>query len=163
MNVGRSLFPYEGCGLDWVFLANGFSVHETPYGRAIAVQDADSLHELVLREIITSPHPIRGQELRFIRSMLDLSQEGMGKIIGVRRLQVTRMEVSRKKPISPSADRAVRMFFALQRHDRVLADRVLELLNEFDDQQHEQMAFVPSGHGWARAVYDHAHPMESDN
>jgi hypothetical protein len=84
--------------------------------------------------------------------MLDLSQEGMGKIIGVQRLQVTRMETSRKKPITRSADRAVRMFFALQQHDRDLADRILELLNEFDDQEHERTTFTPSAHGWMRAA-----------
>jgi len=152
MTTDHSLFPYEGCGLDWVFLANGYTIHETPYGQGIAIQDADSLHKVVLREIITSPHPIRGQELRFIRSMLDLSQEGMGKIIGVQRLQVTRMEANRKKPITPSADRAVRMFFALQQHDRALADRILELLNEFDDQEHKRTTFTPSDHGWMRAA-----------
>jgi DNA-binding transcriptional regulator YiaG len=65
---------------DWVFLANGCTIHETPYGRGIAIQDADGLHALVLREIITSPHPLRGQELRFIRSMLDLSQAGNGSV-----------------------------------------------------------------------------------
>jgi DNA-binding transcriptional regulator YiaG len=152
MRIDNSLFPYEGCGLDWVFLANGYTVHETPYGRGIAIQDADGLHALVLREIITSPHPIRGQELRFIRSMLDLSQEGMGKIIGVQRLQVTRMEANRKKPITPSADRAVRMFLALRQHDRDLGDRILELLTEFDDLEHERTTFVPSDHGWMRAA-----------
>ena len=151
-NADTSLFPYAGCGLDWVFLANGYTVHETPYGQGLSIHDADGLHAVVLREIITSPHPICGQELRFIRSMLDLSQEGMGKIIGVQRLQVTRMEANRKKPITPSADRAIRMFFALQQHDRDLADRILELLNEFDDQQHEQTTFVPSDHGWMRAA-----------
>jgi putative transcriptional regulator len=148
----RSPFPYGGGGLDWVFLEDGYSIHETPYGRGVAIQDADSLHNLVLREIITSPHPIRGQELRFIRSMLDLSQEGMGKIIGVQRLQVTRMEANRKKLITPSADRAIRMFFALQQDDRDLADRILELLNEFDGQEHEKTTFTPSDHGWTRAA-----------
>ena len=154
MTADHSLFPYEGCGLDWVLLANGYTIHETPYGQGVSIKDADSLHEVVLREIVTSPHPIRGQELRSSArcSMLDLSQEGMGKIIGVQRLQITRMESNRKKPITPSADRAVRMFFVLQRHDRALADRILERLNEFDDQEHERTTFTPSDHGWMRAA-----------
>jgi hypothetical protein len=62
------------------------------------------------------------------------------------------MEANRKKPITPSADRAVRMFLALQQHDRDLADRIVELLTEFDDQQHEQTTFAPSDHGWMRAA-----------
>jgi hypothetical protein len=44
------------------------------------------------------------------------------------------------------------MFFALQQHDRDLADRILELLNEFDDQEHERTTFIPSDHGWMRAA-----------
>lgn len=152
MTTPSVLLAYDGCGLDWVFLESGFAVLDTPYGQGVAIQNADNLHELVLREIITSPHPIHGQELRFLRSMLDLSQEGMGKIIGVQRLQVTRMEANRKKAITPSADRAIRMFFALQQHDRALTDRVLELLNEFDGHEHERTTFTSSDHGWMRAA-----------
>lgn len=152
MTTPSAFLAYDGCGLDWVFLASGFTIQQTPYGQGVAIQDADSLHELVLREIITSPHPICGQELRFIRSMLDLSLEGVGKIVGVQPLQITRMEANRKKPIAPSADRAIRMFFALQQRDRALEDRILELLDQFDDQEHQRTTFVPSGHGWMRTA-----------
>ncbi|MBY0430115.1 MAG: hypothetical protein K2Q10_02875 [Rhodospirillales bacterium] len=151
-NTDKDLFSYSGCGLDWVYLASGYTVHSTPYGQGVSVADAEGLHALLLREIITSPHPIRGQELRFIRSMLDLSQEGMGKIIGVRRLRVTQMESARDKAITPSADRAIRMFFALREFKKDLADRVIELLNEIDNQSHELMFFAPTNNGWARAA-----------
>ncbi len=152
MTTPSALLAYDGCGLDWVFLASGFAIHETPYGRGVAIQDANSLHELVLREIIMSPHPIRGQELRFIRSMLGLSQEDMGKITGIPSPQITRMEANRRKPIMPSADRVIRMFFVLQQRDRALEDRILELLDQFDEQEHERTTFAPSDYGWMRAA-----------
>ena len=147
-----ALYHYTDSGLDWVYLADGFQWHDTPYGRGMSVSDADGLHSLLLRDIMTSPHPIRGQELRFVRSMLDLSQDGIGKIMGVKRLAVTRMEGHRSKPISPSADRALRLYLALKEWDRDLAARIEELLNEMDDREHDRAEYAATDHGWARAA-----------
>jgi hypothetical protein len=82
--------------------------------------------------------------------MLDLQQEKMGRIIGIRRLRVTWMEENGKKPVTPSSDPAIRMFYALQQNERHLGHRILELLNDFDDQQRKQATFVPCDREWMR-------------
>jgi DNA-binding transcriptional regulator YiaG len=143
---------YVRCGLDWVFLENGFEIHETSHGTGYAIHDVDGLHALLLREIATSQAPIRGQELRFVRTMLDLSQEGIGRIIGVERLAVTRMESDRDKAVSRTADHNIRMYLALREMQNDLAGRVLEVLNEIDDHNHGHVHFTPTEAGWARAA-----------
>ena len=64
-------YHYTQCGLDYVYLENGFRLEETPYGAGVSIEDADELHEAIALSIITSPHAIRGQELRFLRAMLE--------------------------------------------------------------------------------------------
>jgi DNA-binding transcriptional regulator YiaG len=143
---------YRKCGLDWVYLENGYEIHETPHGSGYSIHDVDGLHNLILREIATSQSPIRGQELRFIRTMLGFSQEGIGRIIGVERMAVTRMEGDREGEISRTADHNIRMYIALLEKKDDLAGRVMEVLTEIDDLKHGDMRFVPTETGWAKAA-----------
>ena len=44
---------YVNSGLDYVYLANGFTVHDTPYGSGVAIENADGLHHAIAVAIIT--------------------------------------------------------------------------------------------------------------
>ena len=145
-------YRYAGCGLDWVYLLDGYDVHETPYGCGVSVRDADGLHEAIAQEIVTSHHPIRGQEMRFLRSILDVSQDGMGKMIGLSRVQVSRCENKPDEAVSGSVDRALRMLFGLREQKPDLIERILEVLTEIDAQEHEPATFTGTHFGWAKAA-----------
>lgn len=121
------LYQYTGCGLDWVYLVNGYRVHETPYGEGISVQNVDGLHDLIARTIVTRPVRMRGQELRFMRSYWDLTQAGMGKRLGLSRSQIARHEANSYGVIPATADICVRSTFAVLETRRRLADRVHRL------------------------------------
>ena len=41
--------------------------------------------------IVQQRHTLRGQEVRFLRSLLDLSQAGLGEVLGVSRPTVARL------------------------------------------------------------------------
>ena len=111
---------YTECGLDDVYLVNGFAVHETPYGRGVAVTDADALHEAIARAIVASTRPLRGQELRFLRAMLGLSQAALGARLGTSRATVARWEGRPREPLPGTADRALRLYYAISTGDRAL-------------------------------------------
>ena len=68
------MYHYKECGLDNVRLANGYTVHKTPYGEGVSISDADQLHEVLALAVANKSGRISGKELRFLRSMLDLSQ-----------------------------------------------------------------------------------------
>ena len=42
-------YHYTGCGLDNIYLANGFERKVTPYGEGVSIADADGLHEAIGR------------------------------------------------------------------------------------------------------------------
>ena len=58
-------FHYTACGLDYVYLQNGYKVHDTKHGKGVSVKDAQGLHHAIARAIICSPYHLRGQEVRF--------------------------------------------------------------------------------------------------
>lgn len=141
-------YHYTGCGLDWVYLVNGFKTHETPHGSGVSIDDADGLHEVIARDIILQSSRMRGQELRFIRSMLKLSQDGLAKVLGVTRPTIARWEGEREEPIDQPADRLLRVFYAGRiKGDKTVA-RILELLTQIDDLEYRDTTFAERGGKW---------------
>ena len=130
-------FHYTACGLDYVFLRNGYAIRDTKYGPAVAIQDVDALHSAIARTIISSPDQIRGQEVRFLRSVLSLSQEGLGRVLQESRPTVARWEGEPEKGIPGASDSALRLFCAAKLDGNALALEVATLLEEIDELQHQ--------------------------
>lgn len=145
-------FHYTACGLDYVYLQNGFQVRETRHGKATAIKDAQGLHEAIARAIISSPHRLRGQEVRFLRAQLKLSQEGLARVLRQRRGSVARWEAAPDKDIPGPVDAALRMFYALKADQHAVAERLVDLLTEIDDLEHKrsvrEAAFCDTDAGW---------------
>jgi putative transcriptional regulator len=143
-------YRYTASGLDWVYLANGFHVENTAYGRGIVIENVDDLHDAIARTIIGSPRAIRGQEVRFLRAALDLSQSHLARMLGVKPLAVKRWEAARSKGLPGTADRALRLLYAGKMGDRRLVQRVIELLSELDEIENTPQVFSETAQGWER-------------
>ncbi len=105
-------YQYAECGLDRVTLVNGYSVHQTPHGEALSIEDVSGLHRVIAKVIVCNVALICGMELRFIRKHLDLSQKVFAELIGAEEQQVFRWKKAVRKTIPRMADRLVRTLFA---------------------------------------------------
>ena len=148
MTISR--YHYTGCGLDYVYLLNGFEVKETPYGTGVSIDNADDLHRAVALSIISSRARIRGQEVRFLRGRIDLSQADLGRVLGVTRDAVAKWEAVANKPIPGTADRLLRMFIAPHELEDEKVKDICELLREIDNQTHQDVTFKEGPLGWTR-------------
>ena len=104
-------YHYTDGGLDNVFLEDGYTIHETKYGKGVSIVDTEGLHRALGRWLIDLPKPLIGAELRFLRIEMDLSQKHLASIIGSNEQAVRRWEKARKKPIPGTADRLVRVLY----------------------------------------------------
>lgn len=100
-------FQYTTCGLDNVWLANGFKVKATRHGNAVAVNDVDGLHELIAQTLIDKPGRLTGKEFRFLRTQLGLTQEVLGTMLDFSENAVSLWE--RKDTVPAACDQWLRM------------------------------------------------------
>src|SRR4051812_25624377 len=103
----RRMHHYISCGLNNVWLKNGYTVKDTSYGRSVSVTDADELHKLLALGLVTKAGRLSGRELRYLRSMLELSQQGLARMVGVTEQALSLWERTGKVP--KSGDALVRM------------------------------------------------------
>lgn len=145
-------YNYVECGLDYVRLANGFAIEETLCGRGVAINNADQLHAAIAQAVVTAPQALRGQELRFLRAMLDLSQAALGEMLGKSRASIARWEGALNDAIPGEADRLLRLFYALKTEGDESAREILDLLSRIGEQQDRTAIFRETKGGWKAAA-----------
>lgn len=151
MSVRNDLFHYVQCGLDDVWLTSGVEVVETEYGKGFRIGHADELHEAIAKSIVNGARRLRGQEARFLRVLLNLSQEGMAKILGVDRATVIRWERTRERPLTVMQDISVRTTYASRATGDDFVLTVIKEMQDADEQAHGEayrQVFEASNQGW---------------
>jgi DNA-binding transcriptional regulator YiaG len=105
------MYHYIESGLDYVWLANGYTVHKTEYGKGVSIENIEALQKTIALWIIDSPATMTGAEFRFLRMELDLSQRRIAELINAEEQAVRRWEKARNKPVKGSAERMMRVLF----------------------------------------------------
>ena len=105
------LLHYPDCGMDNIYLANGWRWEETPIGRFLHIKDDRNLFAALARHIVEQPHKPSGKELRYLRIYLNLSQADLGQLLGLSDQQVARWE----KETSAIEPAVLRLFSLLVR------------------------------------------------
>lgn len=104
-------YHYTECGLDNIYLVNGFKITKTKSGdEEIFINDIHGLHKAIGMILISKRGLLSGKEIKFIRSTLDLSQTTLAKILGCSYQTVLLWEKD-KGIISKTADHLLRAFF----------------------------------------------------
>jgi DNA-binding transcriptional regulator YiaG len=123
------LYHYVDSGLDYVYLENGFNVIKDPeFGTAISINDLDGLNKAIAKTVVDKIHFIRGQEIRFMRSILKLNQTEMGILLGRDLRTIQRWEEKRNDAVDPTADKFLRLFYTAYADGKTVAVKVCELL-----------------------------------
>jgi putative transcriptional regulator len=143
------MYHYTECGLSNVWLANGYTEHETPYGPGVAVSDADQLHDVLALAIAKKPGRLTGQELRFLRSVLDFSQAALGATLNVGDQSISLWE--RKDSITTAAEAVVRMLVVEKLDGNPRITDLLSMISKLDTTG-RFVAKESRAHGWTTKI-----------
>lgn len=121
---------YTDCGLDNVWLHNGFTEKKTAYGNAVSVVEADDLHEKLALSLTEKQGRLTGKEFRFLRTMLCLSQGSLAVMMGATEQSVSLWERTGKVP--KSSDALVRMTVLEKLSGDGKISEVIERINTVD-------------------------------
>jgi len=105
------MYHYKTIGLDNIFLKNGFDEIETDYGVAVSIHNLDGLHKVIGLEISLNKRELSGNEFRFLRKELGLSQVQIAKTLGISESTVRNWENDRVEKISASPAAIVKQMF----------------------------------------------------
>jgi DNA-binding transcriptional regulator YiaG len=146
-------YHYTECGLDNIYLINGFNQFETPYGRAISINDIDGLHRAIGVLLITTIKDLSGTEIRFLRHEMLMSQKTLSSLLGVGEQEVRRWENGKIKMPKPS-ESLLRLLYREHIHDR--KSKIASILKAISDLEagisENQFVFKDTKNGWQAAA-----------
>jgi len=143
-------FQYKTCGLDDIFLLNGYKHVTTSEGEGIAIADIDDLHRAIGKHLATQKKQLSGKELRFLRKQMDLTQAEVGRFIGLGSQQVARWEKD-QSCISGPADYLIRKLYLEHINGKLSLRELVEELDDSDSTNEEEQVFKKTDGEW-RAV-----------
>lgn len=86
-------YHFLECGLDYVYLLNGYEItQDADFGESVTIYNADKLHREIARTVLLYREKLGGQEIKFFRSLLRLTQEQLANKFGYTRETVVRWE-----------------------------------------------------------------------
>lgn len=144
-------YHYRECGLENIWLLNGYELHNTEYGNGVSFQDPEGLDAAIALSLTEKPARLSGKEFRFLRIMLDMSQKGVGEYFGKDAQTVALWE--KRDTINEDADFLIRHIYRQAAIDK--SDSYVDMvnrLNHLDRQENLQMAFQKTTQGWDKAA-----------
>ncbi len=134
-------YHYTECGLDNVWLVNGYLRKETAYGSGVSVKNAKDLHEAIGLELINKAGPLSNKEFRFLRVLLNLSQTNLAAIHGVKEGTISNWERG-ATTIPKSDDSMLRVCFAAAKQGDTQIAILLKRINYLEQAHYAAQKLV---------------------
>jgi DNA-binding transcriptional regulator YiaG len=123
---------YTGCGLDYVILQNGFTLKTFGKTTAISITDVDALWDAIARTIVASKPTVEGQDVRFLRGKLGLTQDELAQAFGITRQAVIGWEQKRNKAVPNSPAHLLRLLYDAQTNSGIFGSSSIESLTNLN-------------------------------
>lgn len=137
--VGEEAAPqpirYRACGLEGIYLLNGYEVEEHDGEKHVAVKDMDGLHKAIGRHLVLHRKALLPKEVRFLRNTMGLTQAEFAQRLSNTSQSVARWEKGECE-IPGSAEKLLRAVYIASLMEEVeliaLRDLLTNKLSELD-------------------------------
>lgn len=140
------MLHYTSCGLQNVWLLNGYKREKTSYGPAVAIEDSDGLHRAIALLLVNRKPRLSGAEFRFLRKELDMSQSRLAHVLGNDAQSVALWEKRGRVP--KWADRFLRALYREHAQGNAKIIEMVDRLNDMDRSELQKMRFEETSKGW---------------
>ncbi len=144
------MYHYQECGLNNIWLVNGYTVENIEgYGECVSISNIEGLQKAIGKNIINNKPRLTGSEFRFLRKELDLSQIALAELIGNDEQAIARWEKTGKVP--KWADRLMRIFVQ-DYYGETGVRSLIERVRHIDHKEQERQLFEDDVSGWKKAA-----------
>jgi len=153
MSRRKERYHYTGCGLDNIFLVNGFRYVESPRGKSVQIQNLEGLHRAIGEMLVGERKHLDRKEFRFLRHELNMTQQNLSALLGVDVQSVARWEKSKTEAVPGPAQRIIRLLYQEKVNGNPEICEPLERLAELDEliSHEDEIDFTDTQNGWQPA------------
>lgn len=156
--IRREPYAYTVCGLDNIFLLNGYHIGYHEEEESVSVVDVDGLHRAIGRHLVLHRKGLSPKEVRFLRKTMELTQAELSAKLGNDPQSIARWEKGTCE-MPGTAEKLLRATFLAQNiiddSDLVILRKLLvSYMDELDsiDEGEPHQAQFKLGERWAQAA-----------
>ena len=124
------MYHYTDGGLRNIWLANGYERVETPYGKALIIQDLPGLTRAICKALIRKNSKLTGAEFRYLRQAVLMSQASLGRTVGRTDQAIAGWEKNSKVP--KFADQMLRVVYAAHADGNEQVKNIIHAMNDVE-------------------------------
>lgn len=143
------MYHYTECGLDNVWLVNGFHVEVIDGEEYVSFEDADELHRVIGRSLVEKPN-LTGAEVRFLRKELGMPQRVLAQFLGTSEQTLSLWE--RGAAVPDGEGRLLKALYLEKLDGNVKIAELLERIIDLDRKEEERLVFQDTECGWKMAA-----------
>jgi DNA-binding transcriptional regulator YiaG len=102
---------YTACGLDDVYLVNGFTREFVDGEEYLTIADLDGLWKAIGLHVVNTKKVLGAKDIKFLRDQMDMTQAELGSLLRVSDQTVARWEKGETKFVPGPADFMLRILF----------------------------------------------------
>jgi DNA-binding transcriptional regulator YiaG len=150
--MSNKMYQYTGCGLNYVFLKNGFTEQVTPYGVGVSIHDLKGLHRAIAMDVVENRPELSPDEFRFLRKELEFTQTSLGQMLGRDAQSIAKWEKG-EIDIPVMAANFLRAIYRERAKGNAELEKMINRLNSLDRELYEvRLLLTETGEGWHRAA-----------
>jgi len=147
------MLHYIGCGLEYIWLKNGYTIVKTNYGESTSIHDIEGLHKAIGLFLINNKPELTADEFRFLRKELNLSQSNLAALLGVSESSIRAWENNRAQKCSAPAERMLRALYLEHINGNDEINCLLERISQLDREIHQdEITLEETTSGWKQAA-----------
>ncbi|KJR21503.1 helix-turn-helix domain-containing protein [Vibrio sp. S234-5] len=145
------MYHYTECGLDNVYLENGYTIEEEDGEKFVSFDDFEGIHQAIANAICEQSAWLSKEQFKFLRKELNLSQSALGTLLFCDRQTIARWEKG-ETPISRPQDVLLRAIYRESINKESHIALMLEALADADiDNSQQNLVLQECGDGkWHR-------------
>ena len=151
MTATMESYQYTECGLDYVYLVGGYDIVESPTGRHVTITDIDGLHKVIGQFLIHKKKDLDGDEIRFLRHELGLSQAILAGLLDVSEQAINRWERG-KSNVNKPAEALIRALYAEHINEKSGIKRMLKKIVDLEEAMDDRLMLHATDDKWEHAV-----------
>ena len=124
------MYHYTDGGLRNIWLANGYEREETPYGKALTIQDLPGLTRAICKALIRKNSKLTGAEFRYLRQAMLMSQASLGRTLGRTDQAIAGWAKNSKVP--KFADQMLRVVYAAHADGNEQVKNIIHAMNDVE-------------------------------
>ncbi|HEV7317668.1 MAG TPA: helix-turn-helix domain-containing protein [Ensifer sp.] len=158
-DLAQRPYHYMECGLDNIYLMNGYTIEEEDGEEYVSIDSVDELWKAIGLNLVTNKKILSPQEIKYLRDKMDKTQAEVASLLRVDDQTVARWEKG-KTNLSGTADVAYRVLFlgspVAQPEGSEILTRWIETIRkliEKDTPTSDDVLFEQHNHSWERRMY----------